>query len=249
MVPQWLAGVMAGYNVESWMRRNEYAARLHLAGTVLHEILGWAFESLPDEILVGLDSKNPTSIDPTVTDHWKGDNEQEDLYAGQDVIVTEAVFINQGDEFSVHHLPEEWTDDALGLMRGQRASRFLHFLHTHPNAPAIPSDADAEASKSTEGVDLILGLEFSPSGFIPWFDEIPGERRRLRPLEEDIPRRRRGERKRRRVVLGRAKTGHRIHALELIAFHHSGIGVNVIFTDEHGVPYGIDHVLQKTSDA
>ena len=157
----------------------------------------------------------------------------------------------RGHEMGVHghHLPEEWTDDAMGLMRGQRASRFLHFLHTHPNAPAIPSDADAEASKTTEGVDLILGLEFSPSGFFPWFDQIPGERRRMRPLGGTVPRRRRGERKRRRTVLGRAKTGHRIHALELIAFHHSGVGVNVILTDESGVPYGIDHVIQEMSDA
>ena len=39
-------------------------------------------------------------------------------------------------------------------------------------------------------------------------------------------------------VIGKAPTGHSIHGLELIAFHRSGVGVNVIFVDGKGIPYG-----------
>ena len=49
----------------------------------------------------------------------------------------------------------------------------------HPNAPAIPSGADADAAQETPGVDLILGLRFSPSGPLPWFDDVEGKRRIL----------------------------------------------------------------------
>jgi hypothetical protein len=41
-----------------------------------------------------------------------------------------------------------------------------------------------------------------------------------------------------RPVLGRAKTGHSIHGIELIAFHRSGVGVNILFVDENNLPYG-----------
>jgi len=39
-------------------------------------------------------------------------------------------------------------------------------------------------------------------------------------------------------VLGIAPTGHSIHGLELIAFHKSGVGVNVVLVDDEGMPYG-----------
>jgi len=38
-------------------------------------------------------------------------------------------------------------------------------------------------------------------------------------------------------VLGVAPTGHRIHSLELIAFHKAGLGVNVVFVNEDGIAY------------
>jgi len=41
-------------------------------------------------------------------------------------------------------------------------------------------------------------------------------------------------------VLGKAPSGHRIHELQLIAFHKTGVGINVIFVDEEGWPYGWD---------
>ncbi len=39
-------------------------------------------------------------------------------------------------------------------------------------------------------------------------------------------------------VIGRAVTGHTIHSLELIAFHRTGFGVNVVMTDPEGKPIG-----------
>ena len=41
-------------------------------------------------------------------------------------------------------------------------------------------------------------------------------------------------------VLGRASTGHRIHGLELISFHRTGVGINVVLVDEKGIPIGWD---------
>ena len=63
--------------------------------------------------------------------------------------------------------------------RGPRGGRFTHWLHTHPNAVAIPSGADADAAQYTEGIDMILGIQFSPEGIYPWFDDVEGERRPL----------------------------------------------------------------------
>ena len=44
-------------------------------------------------------------------------------------------------------------------------------------------------------------------------------------------------RKDKRDVLGIAPTGHRIHSLELIAFHKAGLGVNVVFVNDDGIAY------------
>lgn len=114
--------------------------------------------------------------------------------------------------------------------RGVRGGRFTHWIHTHPNAVAIPSGADAEAAQWTEGCDMILGVRYSPEGVLPWFDDVEGARRRLTPEEvveqgdSDSP------------YLGRSVTGHRIHGLEIIAFHRTGLGVNLILTDREGRP-------------
>ena len=126
-------------------------------------------------------------------------------------------------------------------------------MHTHPNAVAIPSNADADAAQWTSGVDMILGIQFSPSGPLPWFDEVDGVRRPLQPEEAaqradvvDSSGRRGWARVRRsrdeKQILGRATTGHRIHGLELISFHRTGVGINVVLVDEEGVPIGWDEL-------
>jgi hypothetical protein len=113
-------------------------------------------------------------------------------------------------------------------------------LHTHPNAPAIPSNADADAAQETSGVDMILGLRFSPEGPLPWFDDVEGQRRTMGDAAKVVNK---SGKKRRSFfarnslpVLGLAPSGHKIHELQLIAFHKSGVGINVVLVDEEGHP-------------
>jgi hypothetical protein len=125
--------------------------------------------------------------------------------------------------------------------RGSRAGRFTHWLHTHPNAPAIPSGPDADAAQETTGIDMILGLRFSPEGFLPWFDDVEGTRRSMKaPEKEKKPRKRSFFARNALPVLGKAPSGHSIHEIQLIGFHKSGVGVNIIFVDDAGLPYGWD---------
>ena len=43
-------------------------------------------------------------------------------------------------------------------------------------------------------------------------------------------------------VIGVAPSGHKIHEIQLIAFHKSGLAVNVILIDKDGFPYGWDKI-------
>lgn len=233
MVEEWLVEAMERYNEESLERREAYAAQVHLPGSVLQDLVWWALQALPDEILVGLDVDGAQAHRQDVEAAFAGEAHRDGLFAGQGFVISEAAVVNRGDSYSVHHLPEDWTDDLFRSDRGSRGGRFTHWLHTHPNAPAVPSGADADAAQETLGVDMILGLRFSPEGPLPWFDDVDGTRRTLAAPEQ--PRRfgRRGP-----PVLGVAPSGHRIHEIQLIAFHRTGLGVNVVLVDDEGWPYG-----------
>ena len=238
MVESWLAEAAAAYNRASLQDRDGYAALVLLPTRHLATILNWAFESLPDEILIGFDPDSGQSIDPQIIEACMGVDHHRELFAGQGYVIGEPHLVNRGDSFSVHHVPEEWVDDLFAADRGSRGARFTHWMHTHPNCVAIPSAADADAAQYTEGVDMILGIEFSPEGPLPWFEDAEGVRRPLQPS--------RGRKKgwggwrRRRPVLGRAATGHSIHGLELIAFHRTGVGINVLLVDDEGWPHGLE---------
>ena len=39
-------------------------------------------------------------------------------------------------------------------------------------------------------------------------------------------------------VIGIAPSGHKIHEIQLIAFHKTGLGVNVVLVNAEGIPYG-----------
>tara|TARA_B100000282_G_scaffold79974_1_gene55516 strand:- start:1703 stop:2452 length:750 start_codon:yes stop_codon:yes gene_type:complete len=247
MVESWLEEIMGSYNLESYDSRNSYAAQLHMPGEIFQNLVWWALKSLPDEILVGLDIDFNQQQNQQVDELFSSAQQVEGLFQGQGYLINEAHIVNRGDSYSVHHLPEDWTDDIFAPSRGARAGRFTHWLHTHPNAPAIPSGADADAAQETPGVDLILGLRFSPSGPLPWFDDVEGKRRILgaeaKPKQvnrrtgiwqqSDLP------------VVGVAPSGHLIHEVQLIAFHKTGLGVNVIFTDENNLPYGWQSINDK----
>ena len=101
MPSDWLEEAVAEYNDESYNRREEYVAQVHFPVTILEEILGWAFKSLPDEILVGLDVKNER-IDPEIAVMYQGEKHKENLFAGQGYKISEANG-NRGDSYSVHH--------------------------------------------------------------------------------------------------------------------------------------------------
>jgi hypothetical protein len=228
MVDEWLVKSAQKYNKQSLENKDGYPAFILMPITTLEKIINWTFQSLPDEILVGIDPnpeiKNPKKIE----DLYRGVNFQNKLFAGQGYILGEPHLVNRGDAFSVHHVPEEWNDGIFGEERGVRGGRFTTWLHTHPNAPAIPSMADADAAQWTEGCDMILGVRFSPEGIFPWFDDIEGTRRKLTSQEidqkiDDL-----------KPHIGTAITGHRIHELELISFHKRGFGINIILTDDEG---------------
>ena len=221
MIPIWLHEAASRYNSQSLANRDAYAAVLLMPIQNLATILDWTFQSLPDEILVGMDPDNKRANPKEVVEAYSGADQEAGLFAGQGYLLGKPHLVNRGDSFEVHHVPEEWMDGLFSRDRGSRGSRFTHWLHTHPNAPAIPSDADADAAQWTEGTDMILGIRFSPEGHLPWFDDVDGVRRPLSDLEDS-------------GALGRARTGHLIHGLDLICFHRTGLGVNLVITDARG---------------
>ena len=221
MIPIWLHEAASQYNRQSLANRDAYAAVLLMPIQNLATILDWTFQSLPDEILVGMDSDHERANPKGVEEAYAGVDHDTGLFAGQGYLLDEPHLVNRGDSYEVHHVPEEWMDGLFSKDRGSRGSRFTHWLHTHPNAPAIPSGADADAAQWTEGTDMILGIRFTPEGHLTWFDDVDGVRRPLRELDDT-------------GALGRAKTGHLIHGLDLICFHRTGLGVNLVITDTRG---------------
>jgi len=245
MVEAWLEKLMVTYNQESYASRDAYTAQIHLPGHLFEKLVWWALQALPDEILVGMDINSEAPHNQEVELKFRGSEHTEGLFQGQGFIIGEAHIVNRGDSYSVHHLPEDWTDDMFSTSRGSRAGRFTHWLHTHPNAPAIPSHADADAAQETSGVDMILGLRFSPEGPLPWFDDVEGVRRRVGSKAEPV----KTKRKRRSFfarqelkTLGVAPSGHKIHEIQLIAFRKNGLGINVIMVDQNGYPYGWENL-------
>ena len=247
MVEAWLVELMTTYNRDSHEQRHGYMTQLHLPGEVFQSLVWWAPQALPDEILVGMDVDPDRPHRPEIQAYFEGDEVHTNLFQGQGHIVKEAHIVNRGDSYSVHHLPEDWTDDMFSANRGSRAGRFTHWLHTHPNAPAIPSGADADAAQETAGIDMILGLRFSPEGPLPWFDDVEGTRRSLAAKQKAVPRKKSFFARHALPVLGRAPTGHSIHDIQLIGFHKSGVGVNIVFVDDDGYPYGWDRAAAQLS--
>ena len=149
MIPIWLHEAASRYNSQSLANRDAYAAVLLMPIQNLVTILDWTFQSLPDEILVGMDPDHQLENPKEVVERYAGVDEENELFAGQGYLLGEPHLVNRGDSFEVHHVPEEWMDGLFSTDRGSRGSRFTHWLHTHPNAPAIPSGADADAAQWT----------------------------------------------------------------------------------------------------
>jgi len=225
IIDDWLINAAVEYNSASWKERENYVAHLLIPIKTLRKIVEWSFSSLPDEVLVGIDPdfsrRNPKVVDE------KFEPFKNDMFAGQGFLLGEPHLINRGDSFSVHQVPEEWTDEYFSEERGARGSRFCHYIHSHPNCAAIPSRGDEEASQWTEGCEMILGIDFASKVEVIEAINYEGIRRQFNNFDYDVP------------VIGISSTGHRIYGMEIIAFHRSGLGINLLITDKYGNPIGL----------
>ena len=83
MVDEWLVKSAQKYNKQSLENKDGYPAFILMPITTLEKIINWTFQSLPDEILVGMDPnpeiKNPKKIE----DLYRGVNFQNKLFADQ----------------------------------------------------------------------------------------------------------------------------------------------------------------------
>ncbi len=222
----WLLEAAASYNRDSHEQRARYSTHLLIPIETMRTVITWSMESIPDEVLIGFDPDTDRPNPKYVEDEF---GPSQSTFSGHGYLLGKPHIVNVGDSFSVHHVPEEWTDGFLSEERGARGSRFASFLHSHPNAYAHPSQADAEAADWTEGVEMILGVRFSPAPMgLEWFDHEDGHRRGLSPEgSEDLP------------VLARV-AGRKVHGFELIGYLRNGEGVNLLITDESGAPIGLD---------
>ena len=222
----WLLDAASSYNRDSYDQRDRYSTHLLIPVETLRTVIEWSMESIPDEVLIGFDPDaerpNPEHVDDAF-------GHSQSVFSGHGYLLGPPHIVNVGDSFSVHHVPEEWTDGVFSEERGARGSRFSSFLHSHPNAYAHPSQADAEAAQWTDGVEMILGIRFSPAPLgLEWFDEEDGHRRDLNPDSAGgLP------------VLSQV-AGRKIHGFELIGYMRNGEGVNLLVTTEEGEPIGLD---------
>ena len=222
----WLLGAAEAYNLDSYEQRERYSTHLLIPIETMRTVIRWSMESIPDEVLIGFDPDtnraNPDQVEEVF-------GPAQSSFSGYGYLLGAPHIVNVGDSYSVHHVPEEWTDGVFSEERGARGSRFASFLHSHPNAYAHPSEADAEAADWTEGVEMILGVRFSPAPLgLEWYDEEESHRRDLNPENGDgLP------------VLARV-AGRKIHGFELIGYLRNGEGVNILITEDDGSPIGLE---------
>tara|TARA_A100001234_G_C12624496_1_gene385449 strand:- start:208 stop:951 length:744 start_codon:yes stop_codon:yes gene_type:complete len=225
IIEDWLLMAAVDYNTDSWKKRDNYVAHLLIPIVTLSKIIHWSLRCLPDEILVGIDPdftiKNPKIVDEKFKPF------KTDLFAGQGFLLGEPHLVNRGDAYSVNQIPEDWTDNFFHSERGIRGSRFCHYIHSHPNSAALPSQGDKEASQWTEGCEMILGLNFSPKILKNWEYEDSYIRRKLDHENNQLQKN------------SLSSGSHIIHGMEMIAYHRSGLGINLLITDEFGNPIGL----------
>ena len=222
----WLLEAAATYNHESYEQRDRYGCHICIPVETIRTVIRWSMESLPDEVLIGFDP-DPSRPNPEAVEEVFGPPSA--AFSGSGYLLGEPHLCNVGDSFSVAMIPEEWVDGVFSEERGSRGSSFSSWLHSHPNAMAGPSQADAEASDWTDGVEFILGVMIQdPPVGLEWYEQEGVHRRRLGlDPDGDLP------------VLARV-AGRKILGFELVGFIRGGLGVNILITDEHGLPIGLD---------
>jgi proteasome lid subunit RPN8/RPN11 len=221
----WLADAVESYNRDSFDQRDRYPTFLLIPLETLRTVIEWAMESIPDEVLIGFDP-DPDRPNPEYSEDLFGPSRPS--FSGHGYLLGAPHIVNVGDSYSVHHVPEEWTDGVFSEERGARGSRFSSFLHSHPNAYAHPSQSDAEAAQWTEGVEMILGVRFSPAPLgLEWYDQEEGHRRDLNSEPGD------------ELPVMTTFAGRKIHGFELIGYMRNGEAVNLVITEEDGTPIGL----------
>ena len=105
LIPIWLHEAASRYNSQSLANRDAYAAVLLMPIQNLATILDWTFQSLPDEILVGMDPDHQLENPEEVVEAYAGADQENRLFAGQGYLLGEPHLVNRGDSFEVHHVP------------------------------------------------------------------------------------------------------------------------------------------------
>ena len=85
---EWLSQASLDYNLQSLNQRDSYAGVIFIPIKVLSQIIDWSFQSLPDEILVGLDIDTSKSLDRALVSKYTGSMFEPDLFAGQGMFVS-----------------------------------------------------------------------------------------------------------------------------------------------------------------
>ncbi|MEO2178793.1 MAG: hypothetical protein ABGX11_01295, partial [Candidatus Poseidoniia archaeon] len=127
MAADWLLEAAVQYNEQSLEGRDGYPAHLLMPVDTLAQILDWTFQSLPDEILVGIDVNPDLPHSGEVEKTYCGADFESGLFSGQGFVLGEPHLVNRGDSYSVHHVPEEWMDGLFDESRGVRGGRFSHW--------------------------------------------------------------------------------------------------------------------------
>ena len=107
MVEAWLEDLMTSYNHDSHAQRAGYVAQIHMPGEVFQSLVWWALQSLPDEILVGIDVDGDRPHREDVEAYFEGDDVHTRLFQGQGYVIKEAHIVNRGDSYlSLIHISE-----------------------------------------------------------------------------------------------------------------------------------------------
>ena len=111
----WLLEAATAYNRDSYEQRDRYATHLLIPMETMRTVIRWSMESIPDEVLIGFDP-NPERPNPDSVEEVFGPSQSS--FSGSGFLLGEPHIVNVGDSYSVHHVPEEWTDGVFSEERG-----------------------------------------------------------------------------------------------------------------------------------
>ena len=99
MVVEWLLKSATAYNRRSLTERDAYTGIVMLPVQHLETILEWAFQSLPDEILIGFDVDATMPHHAEVIEVYEGDALRNGLFQGEGFVLGEPHLVNRGDSY------------------------------------------------------------------------------------------------------------------------------------------------------